>query len=301
MAMLSSKAKAISYRNKDKTICPVCQHEFHKEQLHSGGGRLIAGKLTAELRRTYDLNKKYGRVYPIAYSVITCPQCLYSSFSGDFNMLTEDEVKNIGRKTAERSMGIEKIIGPIDFNEDRNLILGAASYILAIDCYQMRNINIAPTPKKAICSLRGAWLFGDMNEDFPGMGFDKVRDFLYLKAAQYYTPLLDIMSTGKEPHDQFVPLLGPDTDQNWGFDGVIYIQGYLTMQYLNQIAKTMTEKLQTLEMAKRFLGKLYGMGRASKNKPTILIDLAKNLYEKLSDRLDKMKEEAGIGNDTPNV
>jgi hypothetical protein len=43
------------------------------------------------------------------------------------------------------------------------------------------------------------------------------------------------------------------------------------------------------------------MGRASKNKPTILIDLAKNLYEKLSDRLDKMKEEAGIGNDSPPV
>ena len=41
---MAKAAKSISYRSKNKTTCPVCRFEFAKENLHSGGGRLIAGK-----------------------------------------------------------------------------------------------------------------------------------------------------------------------------------------------------------------------------------------------------------------
>ena len=150
-----AKTKAISYRVKDKILCKVCSGEFHREQLHSGGGRLIAGKLTPELRRLYEINKKFGRIYPLAYSIMTCPQCLYSGFQNDFHMVGADEIEKLQKQTLERRTGIEKIVGPVDFNEDRNLVLGAASYILAINCYQSRGINVAPTPKIAICALRG--------------------------------------------------------------------------------------------------------------------------------------------------
>ena len=51
---------------------------------------------------------------------------------------------------------MEKIVGPVDFAEDRNMVTGAATYLLAIDCYQMRGMGVAPTPKKAICALRAA-------------------------------------------------------------------------------------------------------------------------------------------------
>ncbi len=284
-----AKQKSISYRVKDKTTCKVCELEFHREQLHSGGGRLIAGKLTNELRRLYDINKKFGRIYPPAYTILTCPQCLYSAFQNDFDILAPDEIEALQKQTLERRTGIEKIVGPVDFNEDRNLVLGAASYILAINCYQVRDYNVAPTPKKAICSLRGAWLFDDMNTEFPNMGFDKLRDFLYLKTVKYYDPTLDIMSTGKEPHEQFQNLLGPDTDNNWGFDGVIYLNGYFTMKYLPQLAPSTDEQIQLLDRNKRFLGKLYGMGRASKGKPSVLIDMSKDLYEEVSAKLDELQ------------
>lgn len=290
----AAKTKPVSYRIKDKTRCPVCGHDFHREQLHSGGGRLIAGKLTPELRRLYEVSKKYGRIYPLAYSIITCPQCLYSSFPNDYMDVDKSEVEELRRDISNRRMGIEKIVGPIDFNEDRNLVLGAASYILAIDAYQRRNYNIAPTPKKAVCSLRGAWLFSDLNEEFPGRGFDKITEFLYLKAVFYYNPTLDIMSTGKEPHEQFINLLGPDTDNNWGFDGVIYINGYLTKKYLKRLATEPQEQAEILEKSRRHLGKLYGMGKASKSKPSVIIDLAKDLYEEYSNLIDKMKEEHGV-------
>lgn len=282
------KARAISYRSKDKSTCPICRYEFQQENLHSGGGRLIAGKLTAELRRLYEVSKKFGRVYPLAYSIVVCPQCLYASFPKDFEKIDPSQAEDIKRATPDRTLATQKIVGPTDFNDDRNLVLGAASYLLAIDCYQRRDMSCAPTPKKAICSLRGAWLFGDMHDEFPGMGFDKVRDFLYMKAVTYYNPTLDIMTNGREPHDAFIPLLGPDTDKNWGFDGVIYINGYLTRRYLDRLAPNPQAKIDMLEKSKRHLGKLYGMGRASSSKPSIIIDMAKELYEEISKQLEEM-------------
>ncbi len=293
MAILNSRARAISYRSKDKTRCPVCENEFNRELLHSGGGRLIAGKLTAELRRTYEINKKYGKVYPLAYVTITCPQCLYTSFPTDFSQLAHEEAMELRKKMTDRRIGIEKIVGPIDFNEDRNLVHGAASYILAIECYQMRGINIAPTPKKAISALRGAWLFADLAQEFPGKGFDKISDFLYTKAVQYYTPTLEIMSNGREPHDQFINLLGPDTDNNWGFDGVVYLNGYLTKRFLPLLASTNQSKLEYLERSRRYLGKLYGMGKASKSKPSVIIDMAKDLYEELTKDIEILRAKLG--------
>lgn len=291
---LASKTKPVSYRVKDKTTCPVCRHEFQREQLHSGGGRLIAGKLTNELRRTYEISKKFGRIYPPAYSIITCPKCLYSSFSGDFNMVAPEEVGSLQAKIMERRNLIEKILGPLDFNEDRNLVLGAASYLLAYESYQQRNAQVAPTPKKALCAIRGAWFFGDLHEEFPDKSFDKIRDFLYLKAVKNYSPTLDILSNGREPLEQFQNILGPDTDQNWGFDGVVYLNGYLTNKYLEKLASDPKEQLDILEKSRRHLGKLYGMGKASKNKPTVIIDLAKELYEGVTERMEEMKEKYGI-------
>jgi len=288
MAVAASKAKSLSYRVKDSINCPICDFEFQREQLHSGGGRLIAGKLTEELRRLYDASKKYGKVYPLAYQIMVCPQCMYSSFLGDWEQLDPNEIENLQKRTVERRTGIEKIVGPVEYNEERNLVLGAASYILAVDCYQMRGPGVAPTPKKAICSIRGAWLFGDLNEEFPGMGFDKVSELLYTKAVQYYDPTLDIMSTGREPLEAFQHLLGPDTDNNWGFDGVIYLNGYLTIKFLKMLTSDEKKQIELLDRNKRFLGKLYGMGKASKSKPSAIIDMAKDLYEEISGQLDEL-------------
>ncbi|MCR9142482.1 MAG: DUF2225 domain-containing protein [bacterium] len=285
---MAKAAKAISYRSKNKTTCPVCRFEFAKENLHSGGGRLIAGALTEELRRLYEVSKKFGRVYPLAYEMVICPQCLYTSFSNDFEKLDPTEVEALKNATQERKAGAHRIVGPVDFNQDRNLVSGAISYVLAIDCYQKRDMSCAPTPKKAICSMRGAWLFSELDEEFPGMGYDNIVEFLYMKAGTYYAPTLEIMSNGREPHDQFIPLLGPDTDKNWGFDGVIYLNGYLTRKYLERLAPTKEKKIEILDLCKRHLGKLYGMGRASSSKPSIIIDLAKDLYEAISEQLDEL-------------
>lgn len=284
--------KAISYRVKEGRICPVCSFDYRLEKLHSGGGRLIAADLTKELRRLYQVSKKFGRVYPLAYQVLTCPQCLYSSYQNDFMDIAGEELNEIKNATTDRRMNIEKIVGPVDFNEDRNLVLGAASYLLAIDCYQKRGIEIAPTPKKAISSMRGAWLFGDLNTEFPGKGFEKIQDLLYMKAVGYYSPILEIMGTGSEAHDKFINLLGPDTDKNWGFDGVIYLNGYLTNKYLTKVTSSKEQRIAILDKCKMHLGKLYGAGRSSSSKPSVIINLAKDLYEDISAQLDELNPPA---------
>lgn len=285
---MNENQKNITYRMKEPVICPICGTKYFKEMLLTGGGRLIAGNMTAELRRLYIPSKKFGEVIPLIYPISVCPNCYYASFGEDFTKISENEIARIKMETTQRKDGIHKIFGILNFNDNRNLITGAASYILAIDCYQKRNVQIAPTPKKAICALRGAWLVGDIHERFPDLGFDKIRDFLYKKAHQYYKTVLEIMSTGSEPHDQFVHLLGPDTDKNWGFDGVIYIYSYLTFKLIDEIAPDPKNKLQEFEQIKRMVGKLYGLGKASKAKPTAMINLAKDIYEAINKKIEEI-------------
>ena len=69
----ANNQKKISYRAKEATKCPVCGTTHFKEELLSGSGRLIAGKLTQELQRLYEDNKKWGKIIPLVYHVQVCP------------------------------------------------------------------------------------------------------------------------------------------------------------------------------------------------------------------------------------
>ncbi|MFN3605344.1 MAG: DUF2225 domain-containing protein [Leptonema sp. (in: bacteria)] len=284
----------ISYKAKDPTTCPICGTKFYKEMLLTGGGRLIAGDLTPELRRLYVPSKKYGVVIPLIYPISVCPNCYYASFGDDFNKIQEGEIQKIKTETSVRMENIHKICGKLNFDENRHLINGVASYVLALDCYQKKGYAISPTPKKAICALRAAWLLGDIHEKFPDIGYDKIQKFLYLKAVSYYKKVLEIMSSGSEPHDQFIHLLGPDTDKNWGFDGVIYLNSYFNFKYLEDFATTEQEKIKLLEETKRMVGKLYGLGKISKSKPSVLVNLARDLYESINKKIEEITGEKVI-------
>ena len=54
-----------SFFSKKPISCPVCGSSFHREEMLTGSGRLIAGNLTEELRRLYEVNKKFGEVNPL--------------------------------------------------------------------------------------------------------------------------------------------------------------------------------------------------------------------------------------------
>jgi len=280
--------RKVSFRAKENSVCPVCNEVHQKEQMFQGGGRLIAGKLTQELRRLYEKNKKFGRVNPNDYVLTVCPRCLYTAFPKDWDSLSPVEAEEFRQSSDKRRQFLEKILGPVDFYQDRNLVLGAASYLLAIECYQKRNTNVAPTPKKAICSLRAAWYFDDLATEFPGMNFEKVRDYLYKKAVSYYSLTLEYMQNGVEPVDSIQGMLGPDTDNNWGFDGVVYLNAYLTRKFLDQLSDKKEEQLNLLVRAKRMLARLYGSGKSSKGKPSPIIEMARELYDEYGTLIEQM-------------
>ncbi|HDP79819.1 MAG TPA: DUF2225 domain-containing protein [Spirochaetes bacterium] len=289
--------KKISYFQKEATVCPVCSKEFHREEMLTGGGRLIAGKLSDELRRLYEKNQKFGVIYPLAYVVTVCPRCLYASYPRDFGALAPAETEKMRESAPARQASIKKFFGDISFENERNLILGAASFLLAVDCYTFRGKNVAPTFKRAVSSIRAAWLFNDLAAEMPERPYKRVSDFFYQKAYQFYVQLLEIAQTGAEPLDA-AGNMGPDTDKNWGYEGILYMNAILTVK-VGILEKDIAKRIENFERTKRYLSRLFGSGKASKSKPGLLIDMTRDLYDKMNELLNQWKEETGQGQGEP--
>jgi len=287
--MSEGDQKKISYYVTNETECPVCKTKHNREEMLTGGGRLIAGKLTQELRRLYQENRKFGLIYPLAYAVQVCPGCFYAAYPKDFNKLSGDEAQAIKTTTPHRRDLLTTLFNTADFSKPRDLVLGAASYLLAVDCYHLRGATIAPTPKKAVSAMRAAWLLDDLFKLAPQRPYDKASDFYYMEAVSNYRLTLELMTSGKEPIEAEAGILGPDLDHNWMFDGVIYLNAYLTKKYLNQLADSDAKRYKILEQSKRYLAKLYGMGKSSKSKPSVIIDMARDLYDELGEMLKTLE------------
>ncbi|MCL2025511.1 MAG: DUF2225 domain-containing protein [Leptospirales bacterium] len=287
--MIDSDKKKISFRQKNSTKCPVCSFEFFREELFSGGGRLIAGKLTDELRRKYEDNKKYGKVYPLAYQLTVCPNCLYTAYPKDFMQLDPSESEKLQDMTRARQAAVGKFFDDLDFNNDRDLHLGAASYLLAVECYAVRNKKVAPTFKNAVSSIRAAWLFTDLAEIEPERQYKKISMFFYQKAYQYYVKVLDLIQNGAEPSEA-AGNMGPDTDKNWGYDGILYLSSILTLK-VGIWEKDIKKRLASFEMSKRYLSRLFGMGKSSKSRPSEILDKTRDVYEKINAMVDEWNQQ----------
>lgn len=294
---MTTPKKKISYYAKEETKCPVCNETHRKEELFSGGGRLIAENLMPDLRRKYKPSPKYGLIIPLAYSVQVCPHCLYASYPRDFMNLTEEEKRAILETVDYRENLLKTLFGELSFHEPRDLVLGVASYILVIDCYHLRSKKLAPTVKNAVSSMRAAWLLEDLFEKASYRPYDKVRDFYFMQAATLYFDVLEIMQSGKEPLDQALYMLGPDLDHNWGYDGVIYLNSYLVKKFFRKMESDTTKQAMLLDKSKRYLSKLYGTGKSDKSKPNVIVDMAKDLYDEIGEILNELqanKESASV-------
>lgn len=291
---MSDSKKKISYRSKKETTCPICGETHFREELFSGGGRLIAGKINKELRMIYLESKKWGKICPLYYKIQVCPNCYYAAYSKDFETLESEELTGLKNTEAHRKELINTLFGELDFNAEREIVTGLASYILAVDCYHLRDAKVGPTPKKAVLSLRAAWLLDDLFQLAPYRPYDKARDFYKKEAAANYAKTLEYMQTGDEPIEEVAGYLGPGEDKNWGFDGVIYLNAFLTLKYIEELSDTIKGRHDLLEKTKRYLSKLYGTGKASKSKPGMIVEMAKDLYDEIGDRIDEYEKELSL-------
>ena len=283
------ESKKISFRQKNTTLCPVCKNEFYREEMFTGGGRLIVEKLTDELRRIYKESKKFGKIHPLVYLLNVCPNCLYTAYPKDFSDVTDAEILKLQEMRPARKNAVMKFFGDIDFKDDRNLMLGAASYMLAVDCYNFRKKNVAPTFKKAVSSIRGAWLFADLADDYPEQPYKKMSLFFYKKAYEYYLQVIELLQNGNEPADA-AGNMGPDADKNWGYEGILYLMAVLTVK-IGSREKDIEKRMENFNTSKKYLSRLFGMGKSSKTRPSDLLDKTKDLYDKINEMLAEWEEE----------
>ena len=280
-----NEAQKLTFFEKKQTVCPVCDTKFYREDLLSGGGRLIAGELSEELRRMYEPSKKFGEVLPLVYPVTVCPVCYFSAYPVDWDRLPDENRGKAEVNADERRDSIALLFSDLDYTSPRTLKEGVASYFFAAMSYDFFDKHANPTFKAGLSALRAAWLLSDLHGKYPGDNWDHLSKLFYRKARFYYMLALEREGKGQEPFEQNLAF-GPDLDKNYGYHGVIYLAAYLDYQHG---AKAPPEKRATsLEYARRMMAKIFGAGRSSKNKPSILLDRAKEIYERIGEELARL-------------
>ena len=278
------KKPAISYWSKNKCHCPVCKKDFPREEMLSGNGRLNAGKLTEELHRHYIPSARFGKIYPLIYAIGACPNCHSAFFWNDFKEITDENTLNrIYDKAEDRKQSVNAIFPYYDLNRNRTLLDGAAMYYLAILTYDEVDLSYLPTMKRAILTLRLAWLCDELDAECPNHNFDVCKEIFYRKAIFFYQQAV-INETNRVEKSSTLANMGPDTDKNYGWDGVIYLCGLLEHKYGQK--DDISLRMKKLDESKIAIARIFGLGKTTKEKPGPLLEHSRNLYEQLTKELE---------------
>ncbi|MGL5254884.1 MAG: DUF2225 domain-containing protein [Brevinema sp.] len=287
--MAETTSNSVTFFSKKEIVCPLCSCSFQREELQTGRGRINAGDLTPELRRLYIPTQKYGVVNPLLYPLAVCPQCLFAGLPSDFQRLS-----NIGKQDVEaqnRHTMIKKIFGKtIDFTVNRDIAAGLASYVLAFMSTTHLEKDFSPTLRRGLYALRAAWLAGDLFAKSGVCHLGDLKTELYKQSLLNYESAMEKQLKNQEPFDGLV-WMGPDVDTNFGYDGVIYIIGVLLYNQIEFLPDA--DKIKRIEMVKRNLSRIFGMGKSTRDKPEILISYTRDLYNKMNADLKRL-EERGI-------
>ncbi len=272
-----------SYWSKTKCCCPVCNREFDKEEMLSGGGRMNAGDLTDELHRLYIPSKTYGEIFPLIYAVGACPRCHLALFWKDFEEIKDKEtIERLRDDDLNRKAAVEAIFPHYNLKHERNLLDGIAMYYLALLSYEKVDIEYSPTIKRAMISLRLAWLCKHLDEQIPSYNYGYISDVFYRKALFFYQQTLVNETTGVEAVGG-LGSFGPDIDKNYGYDGIIYLSALLEYKYGQR--EDMKQRFKKFDENKRAIARIFGLGKSSKAKPGPLLEKARALYDLLSKEL----------------
>ena len=279
----SDKKPKISYWSKTKCRCPVCQRDFEKEEMLTGGGRMNAGDLTDELHRNYIPSEKYGAVYPLLYAVGACPRCHIAFLWKDFEDITDkNSIDALREDDEKRKQMVSTIFPHYELTRERNLLDGAAMYYLALLSYEKVDLAYAPTFKRALMAIRLAWICKHLDETIPGYNYDYISRVFYQKANFFYEQAV-LNETSRVETIAGVNNFGPDIDKNYGYDGMVYLCGLLEYKY-GQSAD-LPLRYKKLDENKRAIARIFGLGKSSKAKPGPLLENARNLYDKITDAL----------------
>ena len=279
------KKPKISYWSKNRCHCPVCQNNFEREEMLSGSGRMIAGELTDELHRVFEPSAKYGQIYPVIYSIGACPKCHTALFWSDFEEIQDNNSLNaLLADSKNRKEIVNNMFPYYELTRERNLLDGAAMYYLALLSYEKVDLSYAPTMKRAIISIRLAWICRDLQKIVPEHNYDYAAEVFYRKAQFFYEQTL-INDTQRIETIAKITNFGPDIDKNYGYDGVIYLNSLLEYKYGQK--EDMQMRYKKLDANKRSIARIFGLGKSSKSKPGPLLEKSRDLYDKLTATLNE--------------
>jgi uncharacterized protein (DUF2225 family) len=280
---MKTEERKISFQSKEEYTCPACDFSFHREELLSGSGRLIAGALTEELHRLYEPSAKYGEIYPLAYQATVCPECWVAAQDKDFlNMPLKNKLQVMNDR--DRRIADTLLVFPkLDFHRPRDLLEGAASQYLALRCYDFFSKEFSPTMKQGIAALRAGWLLDGMDKKYPGQHYDWLAVLFKKKSQFFYNEAIRREQSGKETLSG-IKNFGPDTDKNYSYEGALYLSALLKKKYGPEDP---AQRIAALGEAKRTIAKIFGLGRSSKSKPGPLLEHARNLYDSLNKEVNE--------------
>ncbi|MDR2746510.1 MAG: DUF2225 domain-containing protein [Treponema sp.] len=281
--MDEEKELKVSFLSKKEYECPVCNARFRKEELLSGGGRLIAGPMTEELHRLYEPSAKYGEIFPLIYQATVCPECWFAAMDQDFMELGGAGLAKARNDREGRVKDAGLLFGSLDFSSPRSLAEGAASQYLVSRCYGYFDKNFSPTIKQGLSSLRAAWLFDDLDKKTPRQHYDWLATLFRRKAQFLYNEAIRLEQSGKETLSA-MKSFGPDTDKNYAYEGVLYLCAYLRFKYG---PSEPAQRRLSLEEARRTIAKIFGMGKSSRDKPGPLLDHARQIYDTINKELNE--------------
>jgi len=285
MKYYEEKEIKISFQSKEEYTCPACGNTFHREELLSGGGRLIAGALTDELHRLYEPSARYGEVFPLIYQVTVCPKCWFASSDKDFSDFPKTCVARVMEDREKRMADTKLIFAETDYTKPRDLLSGTASQYLEIRCYEYFPKEFSPTIKQGIASLRAGWLFDELDKKYPGQHYDWLA-LLFKKKAQFlYDEAIRLEQSGKETLSG-LKVFGPDTDKNYSYEGALYLSALLRFKY--GFHDNTQVRIRELDEAKRTIARIFGIGKSSKSKPGPLLEHARNLYDNISKEMNEI-------------
>ncbi|MDR1972389.1 MAG: DUF2225 domain-containing protein [Treponema sp.] len=277
------KELKVSFLSRREYECPVCGAKFRKEELLSGGGRLIAGPMTEELHRIYEPSAKYGEIFPLIYQATVCPECWFAVMDQDFAELAGEGLLKAKDDRENRVKDAKRLSAGVDFSSPRGLAEGAVSQYLVMRCYQYFDKNSSPTIKQGLAALRAAWLFDDLDKKNPRQHYDWLATLFRRKAQFLYNEAIRLEQAGRETLSA-MKSFGPDTDKNYAYEGVLYLCAYLRYKF----GPTEPEQRQpSLEEARRTIAKIFGMGKSSKDKPGPLLDHARQIYDAINRELNE--------------
>jgi uncharacterized protein (DUF2225 family) len=274
----------ITFQSKEEYTCPACGAVFHREELLSGSGRLIAGILTDELHRLYEPSAKYGEIFPLAYQATVCPECWFTATDKDFVDFPKNQRDKVQADQEKRIADTKLVFPEADFSASRDIITGTASLYLLVRSYDYFPKEFSPTIKQAIASLRAGWMLDEMDRKFPDQHYDWLSKLFKKKAHYFYNEAIRREQRGKETLSA-LKNFGPDTDKNYSYEGALYLSALLTFKYCYH--DNLQLRAQSLEEAKRTIARIFGVGKSSKSKPGPLLEHARELYENISKELNE--------------